>query len=68
MKHSQGRCPEPTETLRIAGDFTRAVHRLCAECRATYEAAPFSFTFVPASSPEWVIRATESRLPARVAA
>ena len=67
MTHPQGRCPDPKPYRRV-GDPTRTTYRLCDECRAIYEAAPFVFVFVPADSPEWVIRAAEHRLPTKVAA
>jgi hypothetical protein len=68
MNHPQGRCPEPRENLHMVGDHARMVYRLCAECRAIYEGPQFGFVFLPADSPEWVQRAAEKRLPAKVAA
>lgn len=68
MTHPQGQCPPPVRRVRIVGDQSRGAYSLCEACIASYERAPFSFTFASADEPEWVIRARESRLPGRVAA
>jgi hypothetical protein len=68
MNHPQGQCVVDVQPVRIAGDPTRTVYRLCANCRHIYGEAPFAFTLVPASTPEWVQRAVEHRLPFKVAA
>ena len=60
-QHPQGQCPEPTERLLVVGDAHRVTHVLCAECKAIYEGAPFAFTFVLASTPEWRIRGMTGR-------
>lgn len=56
MMHPQGRCPGPTETLRVVGDPYRATYHICRECRAAYEAAPLRLTFVAVEQPRWAER------------
>lgn len=43
--HPQGACPDPVEMLRLEGDLTRRLFRLCPDCRATFERPPFNFRF-----------------------
>jgi hypothetical protein len=66
MNHPQGKCPDPVQLVRLVGDPSRTVYRVCAECKPSYEA--LGILFVAADAPEWVQRAAEHRLPAKVAA
>ena len=66
IPHPQGMCPNPARYRRV-GDPTRTAFSLCTDCVRSYSAPPFSFEFVPAETPEWVRRASEHRLPAKVA-
>jgi hypothetical protein len=63
MNHPQGKCPDPVQLVRLVGDPSRTVYRVCSECRASYEA--LGIRFVPLTTPEWVQRAEEHRLPSK---
>ena len=63
MKHPQGKCPSPTNRVRIVGDADRSAYSLCDDCLTDYSA--LGITFVPVGEPEWVTRGREGRLPVK---